>query len=376
MTANCKSGWIEMMTPTGEPEIRIRKRISPGDIREIKQEHQLTQKTLSDRKAFLIKNTRAHRAFRANTSRYRSLLCVPIFSNNHAYGAVYVVSELVNVFEEVTVRSLSTYAEQAGIALENAHLIKNSIELERYQEQLKIAKEVQNQLLPRHLPVDDKIEIVALSENAQEVGGDYYDVVTLRPGLYQVAIGDVSGKGTTAAFHMAELKGVFHALSHLELGVQAWVGYANRALSACMQKGFFVTLTYLIIDTETRRAELVRAGHCPAFWYRAGEDMLEQLREGAPGLGIVRNASYDKLVPPPEVLTFAPGDCLILYTDGILEARNEAKEEFGYARMHEIIHRHRKDPPREIAAAIVHSAKAFARSALQDDYTVLVIRFG
>lgn len=376
LAANAKTGWIEMISEDkAVAEIRLHKRITPKEIKELIQGNELTKRVLEDQRLFQVKNLRNHKAFKHNNTKFRSLLCVPIMSSNHTYGAIFVANELANSFEDVTLQSITTFSEQAGMALENAKLIKSSIELERYQEQLKIAKEVQTQLLPQSFPYSSELEFAAESENAQEVGGDYFDIVEAKNGIYKVAIGDVSGKGTTAAFYMAETKGIFHALSLLDIDPKTFIASANMALAKCIQKGFFVTLTYLQIDTINKEVELIRAGHCPTFYYDAEKDAIELLRDGTLGLGIVRNDSFSKFISNPEVIKYQTGDFMVLYTDGIIEARNEEGEEFGYERFEEIIMKHKKAGSKDLAAHIVQAARDFTHSDIEDDYTVLVIRF-
>lgn len=374
MASNARAGWIEMIDDHGT-EVRVSKRISPNEIHSLTDKQELTHKVIQDQKPMLIRNIRKLRSFRDTNSRYRCMLVVPIISSSKAYGAVYVVNELANSMEDVTVSSLTSFAEQTGIALENAQLIKNSIEVERYREQLKIAQEVQQKLLPQSLPSDQAIEFVARSENAYEVGGDYFDVVRPRPGLYRVAVGDVSGKGTTAAFYMAEIKGIFHALAQLDLSPREFVTTANQALSECMQPGFFMTLTYLQIDTTLRQVQMIRAGHCPTLYYQADCQKVSMLRNGTLGLGIVRNASYNRYLREVDTFTYQPGDVMVLYTDGINEARSTDGEEFGYERLQTVIEQHYQQGAEQMADAVVSSVKDFASSDLQDDYTVLIIRF-
>ena len=375
MAANAKAGWIEMISEeSGEQEVKICKKITIEETQNIRSHFNITDKIIKDQKYLLIKDSRKHRALRNAEVSFRCILGIPIMSNKETYGVVYVANELVNSFEDVTIQSLISFAEQAGIALENARLVSNSIELERYQEQLKIAKEVQKELLPHSLPFSEKIEFVAMSETAQEVGGDYFDVVHPKENLYRVAIGDVSGKGTTAAFYMAETKGIFRALARLDLSVEDFVITANHALSECMQKGFFVTLTYLEINTETREIELVRAGHSPTFYYDSKKDEVSQLREGGLGLAIVRNDNFKKFVKPAEKISYNPGDLLVLYTDGIVEAKNEENEEYGYDRLKDIIEANKTINSAEIASEIVNSVMNFSQGDINDDYTVLIIR--
>ena len=375
LASNAKGGWVEMQSDEQEgPEIRLCKRITPKEIREIKQGYNLTQKVLNDRKHFLVKNTRKHKAFRISQSKMRTLLAVPILSSNRTYGALFVVSDLVNSFEDVSIRTLTTFAEQAGIALQNASLVRNSIEVERYQEQLKIAKEMQNQLLPSELPFTEQLEIVAMSEASDEIGGDYFDV-SQKGDTYKIAVGDVSGKGTTAAFYMAEVKGIFHALTPLDLDVPTFICTANQALAACMQKGIFMTLSYLHVNTDTQTVEMIRAGHCPAFFYQARTQQLIKMQEGTPGLGIIRNGSFKKYLSQTQTLSYEAGDFLVLYTDGIVEARDESGEEFGYERLAQMIDKYKGGETRKLAQGIVSAAKDFSQSKLQDDYTVMVIKF-
>ncbi|MEO1448404.1 MAG: SpoIIE family protein phosphatase [Bacteroidota bacterium] len=377
LATNAKGGWVELIEPGAAPDTaapKISKRISLREIEVLKQKENITAKVLTEQKPMHIRNLGKHKLFRSGKTRFKCLVAVPIMSSNHQYGAVIVIHDLVNAFEDVSIKSLNSYAEQAGIALENAELIRNSFELERYQEQLKIAKEVQNQLLPHVLPQNDQVEFVAMSENAQEVGGDYFDVVEAQPGQYRVAIGDVSGKGTTAAFYMAEMKGVFHALSSLDLSTQDFISTANNAMKACMQRGLFMTLTYLQIDVNTRKLEMIRAGHCPAYYYHASSGQLSRLDEGTLGLGIVGRKIFDAKLKPSEPISYEPGDFMVLYTDGITEARNATAEEYGYERLESCICLHKESSAASIASAIVSSVKEFARADLHDDYTVLVIR--
>ena len=375
MASNAKAGWLEMLSEqTGAPEIQHNKRISKEEIASLKQGHDITGQVLRDRQHLLIRNTRRHKSFKESTSKMRTLLAVPISSNNHEYGALYVVNDLTNSFEDETIQSIKAFSEQAGMALENAQLVQESIEMERYQEQLKIAKDVQSELLPSVLPVSEDIEFVAISETADEVGGDYFDMVEYN-GIYRVAIGDVSGKGTTAAFYMAETKGVFHALTQMELNTLEFVEAANNALSRCMQKGFFMSLTYLQIDIEKRSIELLRAGHCPSFFYSCAQQELTMLTEGTIGLGIVRNASFKNYLQKPQSIPFESGDMLILYTDGIVESRNEAGEEFGYKRLSDLIENNTSCDATELADKIVSATRDFSAESLNDDYTVLIIKF-
>lgn len=374
METGARAGWVEWLEESGEITIRNKKRITDQDLLELKADFDSTERVLSDQKFLLIRNTKKNKQLRTNLTRFRSILGVPLVSSSKNFGVLYLANDLVNAFEDVSVQTVVNFAEQAGIAFENAELIKNSIEVERYQEQLKIAKEVQDKLLPDSLPQNDRIEFKALSENAYEVGGDYFDVSQPQEYIFRVAIGDVSGKGTTAAFYMAEIKGIFHALTQLNLSVRQFIATANQALAECLQQGFFVTLTYLEIDVRRRTVEMIRAGHTPTYYYASRQKKLVSIREGTLGLGLVRTEGFSNYINDPTAISYDPGDLLVLYTDGIVEARNEAGEEFGYQRLESIISASAEQSVDDISNQVVQSVKSFTHKELDDDYTILIIR--
>jgi phosphoserine phosphatase RsbU/P len=239
---------------------------------------------------------------------------------------------------------------------------------------LRMAKSFQKQILPTALPGTDQIEFFVMSQEVDEIGGDFYDV-TQNGNKYKVAIGDVSGKGTTAAFYMAETKGIFQALTQLDMGVRDFILTANKALSKCLRKGSFMTLTYLQIDMDAREVELLRAGHCETLYYDSTADELKTLAGRGMGLGIVRDDKYGNYLAEADRFKFAAGDLLILFTDGIIEARDGQMEEFGLERLKEIVRRLRKTDSRLIVETLVQQVKAFTGNKIEDDYSILVIKF-
>jgi serine phosphatase RsbU (regulator of sigma subunit) len=126
---------------------------------------------------------------------------------------------------------------------------------------------------------------------------------------------------------------------------------------------------------EARKFEILRAGHCETLYYDSQQDQLKTLVGGGPGLGIVRNDSYATFLEEPETHAFSPGDLLILVTDGIIEARNAAKEEFSQERLMEIVTKLRKTDSRLITETLVQQVKAFTGGKIEDDYSILVIKF-
>lgn len=377
LTSNATGGWIETFSKkdgTGKTGIPYLKNVDLQEIERLREREDLTKSVLERGKHIHIRNLRNQKNFRYAKTRIRSLLAMPILTSKAPIGVVYLINELSGSFEEETILSLVSMCEQSGISIENAELVAQSIDLEIYREQLRVAKTFQKQILPQALPGTDKIEFYVVSQEVDEIGGDFYDV-TQQGNTYKIAVGDVSGKGTTAAFYMAETKGIFQALTQLNVGVRDFILTANKALAKCLRRGSFMTLTYVEIDMDANELELFRAGHCQTLYYKATEDKLLSLENGGPGLGIVRNDSFAKHVGTPDKLKFASGDLMVLFTDGIIEAKNLDREEFSFERLQEIVFRLRKTDSRLIAETLVQQVKAFTGGTIDDDYSILVIKF-
>lgn len=377
LTSNATGGWIEVIdTKEGVRVIDIPylKNVNHEEIERLRERQDLTQEVIARGKHIHIRNLRKQKNFRYARTRIRSLLTLPIMTSRKPVGVIYLINELAGSFEEETIISLVSLCEQSGISIENAELVAQSIDLEIYREQLRVAKTFQRQILPQKLPGTDRIEFYTVSQEVDEIGGDFYDVVQ-KDHLYKIAIGDVSGKGTTAAFYMAETKGIFQALTTLEMGVRDFILTCNRALSKCLESGSFMTLTYVQVDMDKKELELFRAGHCETIFYDHSEDELRVMENGGPGLAILRNDTFANHVGQPDKVSFDSGDLLILFTDGITEGKNIKREEFGFERFKEIVYRLRKTDSRLIAETLVNQVKAFTGGRIEDDYSILVVKF-
>jgi len=308
-------------------------------------------------------------------SRFRSLLAFPIIVKGHTIGTLALLKELPDGFNKEMTRIVSAFANQAGISIENFRLMEEAFQNERYKEELKIAKAVQKSLLPNKLESDPDFEISSFAESADEVGGDYYD--TLRINEHQVAliIADVSGKGTTAAFHMSQMKGIFHSLAQHELDPKEFMERANRALVFCLERGSFISATYFVINTQQKLIRYSRAGHCPVLYYRASDKTTTYLKDKGAALGMVRTKDYCHLVETREV-SYSQGDVMLLYTDGITEAKNHRGEEFGYERLAAALSEVTDKNAAEIERYLIDKLYEFSGSKeINDDYTSMTIKF-
>jgi len=308
-------------------------------------------------------------------SRFRSILAFPIFVKGENLGTLALLKELPDGFNKEMTKIVSTFANQAGISIENFRLLEEALQSERYKEELKIAKTVQKSLLPQMLEKDGQFEIAAFSESADEVGGDYYDTLRISPEETSLIIADVSGKGTTAAFHMSQMKGIFHSLAQNCIEPDEFMVKANRALVYCLERGSFISASFFLVNTQNKKVRYARAGHCPVLYYTAATDRSDYLKDKGVALGMVRNNSYSNFIEAKE-FSYAPGDIMVLYTDGITEAKSVRGEEFGYERLAEVLMQVKTLSPVEIQDHLINKLYEFSGTKnINDDYTTMIIKF-
>jgi phosphoserine phosphatase RsbU/P len=308
-------------------------------------------------------------------SRFRSILAYPIYVKGQNIGTIALLRELPEGFNKEMNKIVSTFANQASISIENFRLMEEALQNERYKEELKIAKTVQKSLLPQVLHQNDDFDIAAFSESADEVGGDYYDTLRINEHETAMIIADVSGKGTTAAFHMSQMKGIFHSLAQGCIDPGEFMFRANQALIYCLQRGSFISATFFMIDTRDKKVKYARAGHCPVLFFNSRTNTPEYFKDKGVALGMVRNKSYREFIQQNEFF-YAEGDIMVLYTDGITEAKNNKNEQFGYDRLAEVLCEVKTQKPRQIQEHLINRLYEFSgTSNIDDDYTTMIIKF-
>ena len=331
-------------------------------------------KGILDQGSDRTKNLSSHLAS-LKGSRYRSLLAFPILVKGQTIGTLALLKELPEGFNKEMTRIVSTFSNQAGISIENFRLMEEAFQNERYKEELKIAKMVQKSLLPERLESDPDFEISAFSESADEVGGDYYDTIRINDHQVALIIADVSGKGTTAAFHMSQMKGIFHSLAQQELDPKEFMVRANQALIFCLERGSFISATYFVINTRTKQILYARAGHCPVLYYTAQTNTSGYLKDNGKALGMIKNKGYCDHIET-NMLPYFSGDIMVLYTDGITEAKDKKGEEFGNDRLAQTLSETTDKSPKEIQDYLIHKLYEYSETEeINDDYTTMIVKF-
>jgi serine phosphatase RsbU (regulator of sigma subunit) len=374
-TVMADAGWLEIVNEKGNYTAFLNREINEFDVFELKKVLRKNNLNINTEPHYIkdIKNY-SHTEKLANLS-YKSLLIIPLSSHNQKLGTLVLLKNLNDGFDKGMVDIIFSFVSQASMAIKNFRLISEAIEHERYKEERKIAKDVQKSLFPEHLLFNIHVEMTAFTKAADEVGGDYYDVFEFSQNKIAVVIGDVSGNGTSAAFNMAQMKGVFHSLIQLNLPADSFMNYANNALSRCLEKTSFITLSLFIVDVENQSIQFARAGHCPALYYNTVTNETSYLKSKGLGLGIIRNNGYLKHIQNEE-FSYNKGDVMILYTDGIVEANNNEQEEYGYDRLKILVENNVSLNSKQLSDKIVEDVYQFTGTKyLNDDYSFLILKF-
>lgn len=373
--AYADAGWLELFSEEPESRLIEQRWIATEDLRKLSATIGELD-VVKSWKSTVNQQEISPLTIRVETSRFGSILLVPLVVNKKVIGKMILCKEIKDGFTKEMISIVNTFSGQANIAVENHRLLNQAIQNERYQEELKIAQRVQKSLLPELLDHHSSFDISAFSNAADEVGGDYYDTFQLDEHRYALIIGDVSGKGTSAAFHMAQMKGVFQSLIQMDLRPGEFLIRSNAALSRCLERNHFITGSILIIDTAARQICHARAGHVPTILYQSTEQKARFLEISGLGLGILRNKDYQNHVEEKE-FGYQSGDVIGLFTDGIVEAKNHLKEQFGLDRIKAELESNASLDPTTIQQKLIASVHEFVGGTghIDDDYSLMIVKF-
>ena len=299
----------------------------------------------------------------------QSEIAVPIVSGGAVIGALNLESSTLDAFSEADVEYLEFFAVAAAISIEKAVVHRELIEKQRIEQQLHIAKQVQSALLPAADPIVQGYDIAGTNVPTWEIGGDYFDYLPQPDGRLGIAVADVSGKGVPAALIMATFRAALRAQRVRGLELDGIADRLNRILLESTDASRFVTAFYGLLDPPSGEFAFANCGHNPPILLR-GAGPRETLPSGGPALGMWREARF-----APGSVALRPGDILVLYTDGVIEAMNASGEMFGVDRLERVIASRRHDAARDLVGAVVDATRAFAgRSTYEDDFTLVVVK--
>ncbi|MCF8241141.1 MAG: SpoIIE family protein phosphatase [Melioribacteraceae bacterium] len=305
-----------------------------------------------------------------HTVNFNALAIAPLKVHDKINGYLFAGRKQNMKFDVDDLKAVGAFADYAAVALENAKLLEESLEKERLERELEVAREIQSKILPSRTPVVKNLEISALFVPAFEVGGDYYDFFRLSDDKLGFVIADVSGKGIQAAFIMAEVKGIFESLSLLIESPKELLSKANEILKNSLEKKSFVTAIYGVIDVKEGRLSFARCGHNPLYISRDGK-MTPYTPNGI-GLGLDFGSKFSDNLKEMEI-KLNNDDIIILYTDGIPESKNTDMDDFGYERFERVILENKNKTLDEISTEIMQRVSVFSEQKAQHDDITLVI---
>ena len=289
---------------------------------------------------------------------------IPLISRGKLVGIFNAQTASLDAFSPEQLDLLRALADTIAIAIENARLFRQErLEKEKALRDQAEARQIQRALLPETNPAISGYAVDGLCLQLNAVGGDWYDYLRISDNLWGIALGDVCGKGMAAALLMSATRSLFRTAAEGSQSPSEVLTRLNKSLMKELPTGRFVTLVYLILDAETATAKIANAGH--PYPLHMSESRIIELRtkEGFP-LGLMDSA-YSEIE-----LRLQPGDRVLLYTDGILEATNRNGEEFGIARLGESLRK-----PTASAQSVLADVQQFAQGAtLADDVTAVALR--
>jgi len=282
-------------------------------------------------------------------------------------------------FDEDDVRFMNLIVEQANLAIHGARLHHETVAQQRAAEQLRVAREIQLKLIPTELPAVPGYSIHGAYRAAEEVGGDYYDILRIERGgpddrYVGIVMADVAGKGVPGALVMIMSRAVLRETATQSLSAARTLAAVNDAIVRETTRAMFVTAAYAVLDTQTGEMTLASAGHDPVLVLRRGARKCEAHSPRGAALGLLPTARLEGIMEE-ERIVLGPGDTALFYTDGVTEARSPEGEEFGEKRLDALVAAYASDGPEALLDRVLAQVAAHAGDAPQyDDISLLALR--
>jgi len=297
-------------------------------------------------------------------------LIVPMEVQGKTKGLI-LLGERINKqpYTDSDIEFIYSVGSLAIISLENKRLFLEELVKQKMEEELEIAREIQQNLLPQTLPRFSNFDMAAVNMSSKQVGGDYYDVITLDDNRFCVAIADVSGKGAPASLLMANIQAFLQVICRQDLNIVDSTALINDLIFANTSDGRFITFFWAVVNNEERKLTYVNAGHNPPLLIRDGK--ITKLKKGGIIFGVVEST-----IPYiSETVSLQKDDVIVLFTDGISEAMNKKEEEYSDERLEETAIRLASGTANEILEGIKKEVYEFANGAPQsDDITMVILK--
>lgn len=299
-----------------------------------------------------------------------SELAVPIIVRGEVIGALNLEADRLDAFTERDRHSLIVFANHAGVALERARADRLRQHTRRMQEEIALARRIQESFLPRSTPDFAPYDLAGINFPSSEVGGDYFDFIPITNTDMGISIGDVTGHGVGAALLMANFRACLRIESRNNFSLRTILAKVNDYLYETNLPESFVTAVYGVLDRQNHIFSYANAGHNPPFRIRR-DGSMELLTVGGLLLGAFPDAQYDETA-----IALEAGDILVFYTDGVTESYDSDGNEFGIERLRAMVQERRDLPARDMVAQIAESVRKFqSADTVQDDLTLSIVKY-
>ena len=372
-----EQGTISLLTAkkeneeTGDPfKTMIRKIDVSRQVGRYRLDDHLSGWMLSNRKPLTIndvKNDNILKGVQLNEG-IQSILSVPLMCKGNLIGVLNIFNKKeAGGFSNDDQRLLSIIASQSAQIIENARLYEEEKQLRRYENELEMARNIQEGLIPKEVPKTKKLDISSFFNPADEVGGDYFDYLDLGDDKIGIVMADVSGHGAAAALVMTMMKGIVHAITSDFESPEKALAEFNSILNQIGPKEKFVTMIFLVFDLRNMKLVYSSAGHPPLVFYNSKSKTCELVEFICPALGISSLSQYKQ-----KQMTLSSGDLILVYTDGVTEAFNEEQEMFEETRLLKAVQEVAKQTSAKTIEHVKKKLQEFIKDASQSDDVAMI----
>lgn len=324
--------------------------------------------TIKTGKSIILNDVTKDERYIAGRKETRAEITAPIRRNSKTIGALNVESDKLAAFDPADIEVLNFFAEASAISIEKALLHYQILEKKKIEEQLKLAKDVQQSLLPSSEPEIPGYTFASVCIPTYEIGGDYFDYIPIDENRIAIVIADVSGDGVPAALIMAAFRALLRYNAKLFSNPAKLMQLMNEHVAEFMRKRDFISIFYGILNYKDHSFSYCNCGHNPALHFTStGTKFLEG---GGPSLNLLKDAEFKTFE-----LKLGHNEMILFYTDGVVEVFSKDKKQFGLDRLIEIFNYNAEKSPTEIVKMIISSTKEFSSSDFyNDDFTLLALK--
>ena len=299
----------------------------------------------------------------------KSEVAIPLISRDKVIGVFNIESDELNAYSRSDIDLLETLSSQAAVSIERAILYQQAMTQKALEEELAVARKIQQTFLPKTDPTVRGFDIAGVNIPSEAVGGDYYDFIDIVNNQIGIAIGDVSGKGIGAALIMAAFRASLKAEIRNNYAIRTIFAKVNSLLFESIERENYVTSVYGVLDSKNCVFTFSNAGHNPPLLFKSDVETIE-LTEGGLALGMFPKSIYEE-----RPVYIDKGDLLLFYTDGVTEAQDRNDEEFGVGRLKKLIIESKANSAKEIINIVVDSVQKFKDPNIPlDDLTMVLIK--